>query len=666
VSARLLDGETAGKVYYFLDAAAGDAAELARAAGAAVVYAGDRETLVGLSVGAERRLLDEAAAWTRSDRRAVALALLPTMALAAAEQPQPEGRHVAAESVDPIVANLLPQVTTGELSQRIGELSGVYAAPVGAGGVYFYSRYTWGGQIGSVEQYLYEFYARRGLAPRYVSWYYGSYSGRNVVMDIRGSQHPERLWLIGGHFDSISNLPYSSAPGADDNASGQAATLVIADILRGYQFADTIRFIHFGAEEQGMWGSRSYVSNLSALGAQVMGYIDLDMIGWDSDIDRVVEAHAGTGSYSNYLAEAFMSANARYAQGLKVELKGLSASRFSDHSSFWDYGYPAFLGIENFFDDTIPADRNPYYHTTGDTLGRVNLDYLVRYTRTALATIAEQAGIYSDSVPSPTPTATSTAAPALTNSPTPTKTPTVTMTTTPTQEQCGDLVLNGGFENSEAWSIPVTVYSAGYSTAVVHNGSRSLRTGIVLGSDVYSYSSAYQTVTIPAAASDVKLRLWWYPTTEEPPLTMAQAAEERPPPDVSSGVARGDLPAGALASDIQYVLVLDAYGNILQNLMWTLANSNYWREAVLDMSAYSGRTVRFHIGTYNDGNGLRSAMYVDDVSLMVCTPSLATPTATPSPSPTPTATRSSTPTSTPTCTPTGAPSDIYLPMVVAR
>ncbi len=37
--------------------------------------------------------------------------------------------------------------------------------------------------------------------------------------------------------------------------------------------------------------------------------------------------------------------------------------------------------------------------------------------------------------------------------------------------------------------------------------------------------------------------------------------------------------------------------------------------AVSVMSAYAGQTVRVHVGTYNDGNGLRSAMYVDDVSL---------------------------------------------------
>ena len=47
------------------------------------------------------------------------------------------------------------------------------------------------------------------------------------------------------------------------------------------------------------------------------------------------------------------------ALGLNFESKSTTASRFSDHSSFWDKDYASFLIIENFFDDTIVRDRNP-------------------------------------------------------------------------------------------------------------------------------------------------------------------------------------------------------------------------------------------------------------------------------------------------------------------
>jgi hypothetical protein len=584
---------------------------------------------VAVAAADERRLLDEAAA------RGVAVALLPADPLATQEVRPPAAPQRSAESVDPLVAGLLPLITPGALSQRIGELSGVYPAPVGMGSVTFYSRYLWGGQISSVEQYLYDYYNARGMAPRFVTWSYGSYSGRNVVVDIRGSVHPERIWLIGGHFDSNSNVPYSSAPGADDNASGIASTMLIADLLRSYQFADTVRFVHFSAEEEGEWGSKSYAASLKALGAQVMGYVDLDMIGWDGNGDRVVELHSGTGAASISLANAFISANSRYGQGLSIELKTSTASRFSDHSSFWDRGYGSFLAIENFYDDAIPRDRNPYYHNTGDILSRVNLDYTARYARAALAMIAEQAGIYSGAPATATPTFTatptwtSTASPTATGTPAPTSTPTATGTATPTATPtvpgaatatptptattvaaCTDRVANGGFELTGSWTMPTTVTTAGYTTAQAHSGARSARFGLapaaqaaamgagpernVLGELAplaASYSSGYQRIYIPSTADTVTLSFWYKP--------------------------------GSLAADgdFQRVLLLDpnTYG-LVATLMKVRENNAAWQQKSFDLRAYRGRYIVIYFEVYNDNisSPARAWMYLDDVKVLAC------------------------------------------------
>ncbi len=82
--------------------------------------------------------------------------------------------------------------------------------------------------------------------------------------------------------------------------------------------------------------------------------------------------------------------------------------------------------------------------------------------------------------------------------------------------------------------------------------------------------------------------------------------------------AAGEAPEDAAASDAQYVLVLDQSGKTLQSLIWTLSNAGRWQEAAFDLKAYAGQTIRLHFGTYNDGNGLKSVMYVDDVSLIQC------------------------------------------------
>ena len=119
--------------------------------------------------------------------------------------------------------------------------------------------------------------------------------------------------------------------------------------------------------------------------------------------------------------------------------------------SFWDQGYASFMTIENFFDDAIVGDRNPYYHKTGDILSRVDLDYVTRTTRTALAMIADGAGLLVDGeIPTPTATAT----------PAPTSTPTAT----PPAGACTELVANGGFEPTDG----LVVWSNRHASEVQH------------------------------------------------------------------------------------------------------------------------------------------------------------------------------------------------------
>ena len=178
---------------------------------------------------------------------------------------------------DPDIAALMPAVTTSTLSTWIANLSGEQAVRVNGSNVTLATRYTFSGQVDSARAYLHASLAALGLDVSDVAWSYGSYGGVNVVADLRGASSPEKIWLVGGHFDDTSQTPYTRAPGADDNASGIAAMLVIADIVHTRQFSDTIRFVAFSGEEQGMWGSKSYAGRLRSSDAQVMGYIDLDM-----------------------------------------------------------------------------------------------------------------------------------------------------------------------------------------------------------------------------------------------------------------------------------------------------------------------------------------------------------------------------------------------------
>jgi carboxypeptidase Q len=80
---------------------------------------------------------------------------------------------------------------------------------------------------------------------------------QNVIAEWRGSTHPGELVILGAHFDS-----WDTAAGASDDGAGVAAVLATARALAalGARPRRTIRFAFFSGEEQGMLGSRAYVT----------------------------------------------------------------------------------------------------------------------------------------------------------------------------------------------------------------------------------------------------------------------------------------------------------------------------------------------------------------------------------------------------------------------
>ncbi len=236
--------------------------------------------------------------------------------------------------------------------------------------------------------------------------------------------------------------------------------------------------------------------------------------------------------------------------------------------------------------------------------------------------------------------------------------PLPTSTATPTVG-CPQLLVNPGFEFDEAWKMAVSAVPAGYSTETAHSGARSLRTGIDAGPDKYVYSSGYQDVVIPAETTNAALSFWWHPVSAE--ASMSATAAAPPDPALVQAVVHGNGPAGMLAGDLQYAVLADQNGNILQTLLWTHSNARTWQPASYAISeSLAGRTVRVLFGTYNDGDGSSSAMYVDDVALTLCALPTATPTSTRTASATPSATFTPTPSSTPlpptpAVTPTATP-----------
>jgi YVTN family beta-propeller protein len=149
--------------------------------------------------------------------------------------------------------------------------------------------------------------------------------------------------------------------------------------------------------------------------------------------------------------------------------------------------------------------------------------------------------------------------------------------------------VDGGFERGDAaWRIPQTTYPAAYTTAVAHSGQRAMRLGMEADDNVFSYSTVWQPIHVPAGVDAPLLTFWYYP--------------------ISTDTAR----------DLEYALILDASGNILDWVLSTRSNAQVWRSVEYSLSAYRGADIRISFGVYNDGGGGATTMYVDDVSVKSC------------------------------------------------
>ena len=80
----------------------------------------------------------------------------------------------------------------------------------------------------------------------------------------------------------------------------------------------------------------------------------------------------------------------------------------------------------------------------------------------------------------------------------------------------------------------------------------------------------------------------------------------------------GPFGQAPLADDLQYVLILNQSNQVLETLLWQRSNSQTWTLANFNLLGYAGYSIKIQVGTYNDGYGGITAMYVDDVSLEIC------------------------------------------------
>jgi len=201
----------------------------------------------------------------------------------------------------------------------------------------------------------------------------------NLIAERSGHLRPEKVLVIGAHYDTVR-----TTPGADDNASGVAGLLGLAQALAAVTVSKTVRFVAFALEEPPVsrsrnMGSYHYARSLNEKKEQVEGMISLEMIGYFCDRDRSQHyplplfrlKYPSQGNYISMVGNVRSRALTRsfaasFRKAVDLSVVTLNAPPivigidFSDHWSFGKFGYKAFMVTDTAF------YRNPHYHAPTD------------------------------------------------------------------------------------------------------------------------------------------------------------------------------------------------------------------------------------------------------------------------------------------------------------
>ncbi|WP_394794406.1 M20/M25/M40 family metallo-hydrolase [Armatimonas sp.] len=246
----------------------------------------------------------------------------------------------------------------------------------------------------------------------------------NVLATLPGTDSPERVLVVSGHYDSrVTDVldASSPAPGANDDASGVSVVLECARLMAGLKPRCTVVFAAVTGEEQSLLGSAQLAKSLKERGKSIIAMATYDIVGNSvSQEGKRDDKHIRVFSTSDELGELATQATRRKSLGTdgdspartlaraiadsaRRQVKGISVTltlrndrygRGGDHSAFLAAGFPASVRF------TEPGEDWRHQHqdlrtekgvTYGDLPEFVDYNYLARVAQVAVAWLSELA-----------------------------------------------------------------------------------------------------------------------------------------------------------------------------------------------------------------------------------------------------------------------------------
>ncbi len=219
-------------------------------------------------------------------------------------------------------------------------------------------------------EYIFNQLKSFGYAPEYQEFDARGTKTANVLARLPGTENPDVLYVLSGHFDSNQR-----SPGADDDTSVTAVNLEAARILAKTPQPYTIVFAFFTGEEAGLLGSREFVRVAKEKGWNVAADFNNDMIGWANDhhLDDTIR-FTSPGLRDIQHAAAFL-----FSRMITYDTKYVKST---DGASFYEAYGEMVSGLGSY-----PVLGNPYYHQPTDLLETVNHQLLVEAAKYDIASI---------------------------------------------------------------------------------------------------------------------------------------------------------------------------------------------------------------------------------------------------------------------------------------
>lgn len=243
----------------------------------------------------------------------------------------------------------------------------------------FGSRYTGSENCSNAGDWIFDTFVSMGLEVHFHHWNYAGFSSRNIVATIPGTYQNSTIeYLLTAHYDCTPN-----SLGADDDGSGIAAILSIAEVLKDTSFPYTIRIIAFSGEEVGTYGSFCYARDAYRRNDNIKAVINPDMIGYADTEEGGRTLRFFYPKRSKWIATFAQNVATTYKNDIDMIIDAFPNYIGADHQPFIDYGY----------DGVWVAHQDGYQwaNTPNDNPEHLNFTYLTKATKLLLAVITELA-----------------------------------------------------------------------------------------------------------------------------------------------------------------------------------------------------------------------------------------------------------------------------------